>query len=385
MSYNRKKTGKFSREARGRYCETQTLSSHKKHKPVFAVVMLDILLAGVILLTFALFHHALPAFLNDYRRANATEPAPSETVAQTVPDITPETASPTQSAVAPTEDSTVPPTTEPDNRTPWQIKFEEHFSDEVILTENSYKSPEVSIEIETFGTEIDGEPIVYYVADIYVASIDNFSAAVANNDMSYYSRQNAEKLDRNAKAIISICGDFLTYQKNGYIVRNSETYLENSNLYSICALYPDGTMEMFDGRAYDIADIKAKNPLQVWSFGPVLLDEEGHVRSNYDVSSTVAQKNPRSAIGYYEPGHYCFVVVDGRQKHSIGIRIPDLAAIFEELGCSAAYNLDGGGSAVMFFNHDQFSRPSNGGDRKLGDLLVIRDSYFDAETEEAGK
>ena len=33
----------------------------------------------------------------------------------------------------------------------------------------------------------------------------------------------------------------------------------------------------------------------------------------------------------------------------------------------------------MMFNHKQFSKQSNGADRKLGDLLVIRDSYFDAE------
>ena len=37
----------------------------------------------------------------------------------------------------------------------------------------------------------------------------------------------------------------------------------------------------------------------------------------------------------------------------------------------------------MLFNHKQFSKRSNGGDRKLGDLLVIRDSYYGAEDKEA--
>ena len=101
-------------------------------------------------------------------------------------------------------------------------------------------------------------------------------------------------------------------------MRNREIYVDDNNRYSICALYSDGTMDTFDAKDYRIDDIKAKDPVQVWSFGPVLLDEDGTVRDKYQVSSTVAQRNPRSAVGYYEPGHYCFVVVDGRQKHSAG-------------------------------------------------------------------
>lgn len=378
MSYRRNSGGKFSRGRNGKYSGDQ---QHKHHRsmPVVVVVLIDALVAGLILLVFAFFHHVMPWLITEKKlqdaQNNPTQPQMS--VVETVP----ETAAPTDPPIE-TEaftEPTVPLTTEPDTRTPWQIKFEEHFSDEVIITENSYKSPEVSVTIDTHKIEIEGEQIVYYVADIYVASIDNFVAAVANDDMSYYSTQKSTELDKNAKAIISICGDFVTYQKTGFMMRNREIYVDDNNRYSICALYSDGTMDTFDAKDYRIDDIKAKDPVQVWSFGPVLLDEDGTVRDKYQVSSTVAQRNPRSAVGYYEPGHYCFVVVDGRQKHSAGMKIPALAAVFEELGCAKAYNLDGGGSAVMMFNHKQFSKQSNGADRKLGDLLVIRDSYFDAE------
>lgn len=378
MSYRRNSGGKFSRGRNGKYSGDQQQKRHRS-MPVVVVVLIDALVAGLILLVFAFFHHVMPWLITEKKlqdaQNNPTQPQMS--VVETVP----ETAAPTDPPIETEEftEPTVPLTTEPDTRTPWQIKFEEHFSDEVIITENSYKSPEVSVTIDTHKIEIEGEQIVYYVADIYVASIDNFVAAVANNDMSYYSTQKSTELDKNAKAIISICGDFVTYQKTGFMMRNREIYVDDNNRYSICALYSDGTMDTFDAKDYRIDDIKAKDPVQVWSFGPVLLDEDGTVRDKYQVSSTVAQRNPRSAVGYYEPGHYCFVVVDGRQKHSAGMKIPALAAVFEELGCAKAYNLDGGGSAVMMFNHKQFSKQSNGADRKLGDLLVIRDSYFDAE------
>ena len=104
------------------------------------------------------------------------------------------------------------------------------------------------------------------------------------------------------------------------------------------------------------------------------------------MSTAVSYPNPRSAIGYYEPGHYCFVVVDGRQSgYAKGMSIPELAALFEELGCTKAYNLDGGGSAVMVFNHKRYSKQSNGGGRDLGDILLIREPVAAPAVKEAAQ
>ena len=50
----------------------------------------------------------------------------------------------------------------------------------------------------------------------------------------------------------------------------------------------------------------------------------------------------------------------------------DECRFFADLGCKAAYNLDGGASAVMTFNDEIYSRPSNGG-RALGDALLIKE------------
>lgn len=350
--------------------------------PVAAVVFCDLLLIGMILLVFAFFHHVLPAMINEYERQqavlNATQPPQTQDVTelQTEPDEDTE----------PDAEMTDPMQTEPeqteaviDNRTEWQKKFEDHFTDEVVRTENSYSSPEVSITVDTITTGEGNSQVTYHVADIYVASLDNFFTQTADNEMRYFGSQDAVEMAQEANAILAISGDFLTYQKNGFLMRNGEIYAADRN-YSICALYPDGTMETHDRGSYQIEDILAKNPLQVWSFGPVLLDENGNVRSSYDISDAVSYPNPRSAIGYYEPGHYCFVVVDGRQKgYSAGMTIPELAQVFADLGCSCAYNLDGGGSAVMLFHQQRYSRQSNGGGRELGDLLVITESGYCVE------
>lgn len=347
------------------------LKKRKRHTPVWLVLVLDILLIGTVLLMFAFFHHVLPAMISQQHRQEAMMNAQ-----QTEPDVT-ETEAPETTALIETE--TVPDNTEatePDTRTPWQKKFADHFTDEAVVTDCSYSSPEVSITIDTVTTGEGASKITYYVADIYVASLENFKTATAHGEMRYFDTQPALEMAADANAILAISGDFLTYQKGGFLLRNGEAYASDYNYNSICVLYPDGTMETYVGGTYQVQDILDRDPLQVWSFGPVLLDENGKTRDSYEVSTAVSFPNPRSAIGYYEPGHYCFVIVDGRQEgHSKGMQIPELAQVFEDLGCAAAYNLDGGGTAVMLFNQAVFSRQSNGG-RDLGDILLITESGY---------
>lgn len=348
----------------------------KKHTPIWAVVLLDILLVGAILLTFAFFHHVRPAIIVERNRQEMLANQPETTVPPQTTVAPETTVSPVEDTTAPTEETTEPTQpTEPDNRTEWQIKFADKFTDEVVVTENSYTSPEVSVTIETVVTGEGSSKITYYVADVYVASLDNFKTYTAHGQMNYFDTQPALEMMAESNAIFAISGDFLTYQQSGFLLRNGEVYKAERN-YSICVLFPDGTIETYDRGSYQIQDILDRDPVQVWSFGPVLLDKNGQTRSSYDVPDAVSYPNPRSAIGYYEPGHYALVIVDGRKEgHSAGMRIPELAQVFEDLGCTAAYNLDGGGTAVMLFDGKIYSRQSNGG-RDLGDILLITEAGY---------
>lgn len=375
LSYRNNRTGKFSADKK---------AGKQKIGKLWKTILADILMVGVILLLYATFHHVIPAYMSEYERMKEqqlqSQPAETEAPETLSTDVTEAT------EVEPTEEiptETEPAPTEPPRiLTEWQKKFAEHFSEEIVWTENSYKSPNVSITIETKTVGEGASKSVYHVADIYIASMDNFVTYTANGEMRYWGTQDIVKMSQASDALIAISGDFLTYQSQGFLMRNGEIYQETSNLDSVCVLFADGTMETYDEKTYDIQELKDRGAVQVWSFGPVLLDENGHVREKYKMPTAVSYPNPRSAIGYYEPGHYCFVVVDGRQDgYSKGLNMPNLAHIFEELGCTAAYNLDGGGSAVMVFNHERFSRQSNGADRGLGDILLIREAVSTAEEE----
>ena len=135
-------------------------------------------------------------------------------------------------------------------------------------------------------------------------------------------------------------------------------------------MYQDGSMETYSRRDANLDDIIAKGAYQSWAFGPMLL-KDGQVMSEFN--STVNRANPRSAIGYYEPGHYVFVLIDGRQDgYSVGMTTADMSQLFYDMGCKVAYNLDGGQSAVMAWQGEVANRPYNGG-RSTSDIIYITD------------
>ena len=360
-------------------------------RALWKVIVSDILAGALVLGLVVFFQLGLPILQaknrSQDRGAAQTPPpavslAPAPTESPAAPELpTPETLAPAQQESAPVETAAAPePTPEPtpDPRTPWQIRFAEHFTDEVIITENSYTSPEVSIHVETREFGEGDYKSVYHVADIYVASLDNFRTYTANNELAYWSTQDAMEMDADSHAILTISGDFYSYQPKGFLVRNGELYMADQTYCDLCVLYNSGVMACYGRADYEVEDIWSRGVAQAWNFGPSLLDENGHVKPDYELSTAVSYPNPRSAVGYYEPGHYVFVVVDGRQDgYSRGMTVPELAGVFEELGCPVAYNLDGGGSALMTFLHQRYSRQSNGAGRELGDMLIITEAGWE--------
>ena len=57
---------------------------------------------------------------------------------------------------------------------------------------------------------------------------------------------------------------------------------------------------------------------------------------------------------------------------SIAMEEMSLSRLMEELGCKAAYNLDGGRTSQMYFGGKVISAPQDGG-RRLGDIVLIRE------------
>lgn len=254
---------------------------------------------------------------------------------------------------------------EPADETPLAEKFADRFTDSVTVTENSYTSPDISITVN----EVNEENLTYYVADIYVRDITCFQTALAENTYGSGFRDSIEDMAVLNNALLAVNGDYYGNTTEGVVIRNGVIYRANPTDCDVCVLYYDGSMKVMPGSSFSVEEAVEDGAWQAWTFGPALLDAGGNPITAFASTSRITNANPRTAIGYYEPGHYCLVVVDGRGESS-GISLPRLSRLFDTLGCNAAYNLDGGNSSIMVWGNEVINNPSGGG-RESSDALLI--------------
>ena len=116
---------------------------------------------------------------------------------------------------------------------------------------------------------------------------------------------------------------------------------------------------------------KAKDILGV---GPLLV-QNGSVYLTTKIEQfgpdVASGRAPRTAVGLTKDGRVLLAVIDGRQSHSIGYTLLELALFMQEMGAVNAVNFDGGGSSEMVIGKDIINSPSDGGERKVGSALVV--------------
>ncbi|MEM1417744.1 MAG: phosphodiester glycosidase family protein [Myxococcota bacterium] len=86
--------------------------------------------------------------------------------------------------------------------------------------------------------------------------------------------------------------------------------------------------------------------------GRPLLVRDGEVATAaIDATESANRLQPRTAAGVSRSGRRLWLAVtDGRQPHSRGITLYELARTLRELGADDAINLDGGGSSTLFID-----------------------------------
>ncbi|MCL2695113.1 MAG: phosphodiester glycosidase family protein [Clostridiales bacterium] len=249
-------------------------------------------------------------------------------------------------------------------------RFDVFTDGEVIQTENEYRTREVAVflsEVHRQPGEISDYQVSYLLADIYVQNIADLRCATAKGSLD--SRMRVRDLAETSRAAIAITGDYTAWRDKGFSVRNGEIFrTKEHKTRDIGVMFSDGVLRTFEAGTFDVQEILALNPLHVWSFGPELLSENGASKTEF-CSTIAGKRSSRAVIGYYEPGHYCFVLVFYSTRQSSGILMADLSRLMQELGCVSAYNLDGGATAHMYFN-GKVHRAHNG-TRPVNDIIYV--------------
>ena len=366
-------------------------------KRIFAIVLIDLLLFAVCLLSFAYLHHAR-RMLSDHGGDDVVvkRPLPSHS-SGTDNNAAGNTFS---SSDTDSEDSSDNSSVDTDSNSIGEIesgvttaaeddtnaaphKFEAMFAHdggEPEVTDTYYRSHDIYMTVTEVTEPISDYIARYYIYDIYVRYTENlFTVAHKNNRYPF-----TELIEEAGSPVAALSGDFWRENadiavRNGVMLRQDLT-TEND----FCVMYLDGSIKIYapsELPGFEITD----DIYQIWNFGPSLLDEDGHAKTSFGAKNDIQNRNPRASIGYYEPGHYCFIAVEGRRHITYGgervylggMRFTDLSKLYESLGCVSAYNLDGGDSAFAYYNGEilrqDWSRAHEEGQspRKIYDIICI--------------
>ena len=344
-------------------------SAEKKNSfllPLILLVLLCLILAGIIGYLVYLHSIDLPPEISKAIATPRVTDAPRH--------------APTESPV-PAPTVTPIPAAEATKEPEWQFNndSEQFWIEGAIRRTDQYRSPDLSVTVQTVvDNETFGRRVMYYVADIYVRDVTQVLTASCRGDFSRNGSGSVEKTAKNVNALLAISGDYCGFHRDSLVIRNGIVYRQKMRTdMDVCLLLRDGTMETYRGGTVTLREILSKDVWQAWQFGPALLNSEGDARTSFS-SASIGGRNPRCCIGYVDPGHYKFVVVDGRQKASRGVTLTELASLMESLGCRAAFNLDGGASAHFFWKDQIFNSPSKGG-RNMSDIIYIeKETYPDS-------
>ena len=69
--------------------------------------------------------------------------------------------------------------------------------------------------------------------------------------------------------------------------------------------------------------------------------------------------NPRAVMGQSDRGEILMLVIEGRLIDSLGVSVEECSTILERHGCMQAMNLDGGTSAILWYDGEPVTRCSN--------------------------
>ena len=184
------------------------------------------------------------------------------------------------------------------------------------------------------------------------------------------------KMGKLYNMVFGVTDDFYGYRwynrgkglKQGVIIRNGEIKAEEPQpadsrkwpYLEIMALFQDGSMRAFESDEHTAQEYLDMGVIDTFAFGPILIRDGAINPFIYD--KTVERNNdedPRMAIGCIAPCHYMIITAQGRVKDSHGVNFAWLAERFQGLGCQSALNLDGGGTAALYFMGDVLNKVEN--------------------------
>ena len=246
-------------------------------------------------------------------------------------------------------------------------------------TANSASSIGAAVSVRKVVQGSGAATVTYYVAELALSSGTDLRAAFASDTFGENIVANTSAIARQNDALWAVNGDYYGFRDAGIVVRNGVAFRDRGARQGL-ALWRDGMLSLYDETATTASKLVSDGVWHTLSFGPGIVAEGATVAGIDDVeidtnvgNHSIQGNQPRTGIGMVDADHLVAIVVDGRSSgYSRGVTMTEFAQIFVGLGAQVAYNLDGGGSSVMYYDGALASNPlGRGQERGTSDILYV--------------
>ncbi len=202
-------------------------------------------------------------------------------------------------------------------------------------------------------------PMIWFETEIRTRGEERFRTVMTNPNKPGTGYRYPYSIARDEGFVLGFSDDFYAERmkkkqtvgiiiREGRIVSAKTNKTRNHKLPNLDMMiqYPDGRLEVCECWEHTAEELLEDGAVNVFSFGPILV-RDGEI--NEQVYTYYRDKEPRHALGMFEPGHYLLLSFQGRRKDSKGTMLQRLAEMMKDRGVQQALNLDGGNTMALMF------------------------------------
>lgn len=221
-------------------------------------------------------------------------------------------------------------------------------------SENGYQDDSITVSLETR----EEEGVVWRIATIQVKDPSQLRTGIAGSKVTSSRVALPSSMAQTYNAVIAISGDYYSNDpaKTTFEYRMGNKIRNKANKKKdILIIDENGDFHLFVKSA-GVADFEKSGHaiVNAFTFGPALVSEGNLLTCDTSYGYNPNGKEPRMAIGQIDTLSYVLVLAEGRSSESQGVTHQQLADFMFDLGCIAAFNLDGGNTATIVFNGEYY-------------------------------